>query len=94
MLVWLVTGCSSGFGEEFVHQIVARGDKVIATGRNAESRLSHLRDTGAAILDLDITTSSEIIKVKVQQTISIFGKIDVLVNNAGYSHCALTEDIG
>lgn len=94
MLVWLVTGCSSGFGEEFVHQIVARGDKVIATGRNAESRLSHLKDIGAAILDLDITTSPESIKAKIQEAISIFGKIDILVNNAGFSMCALSEDIG
>jgi NADP-dependent 3-hydroxy acid dehydrogenase YdfG len=46
-LVWLVTGCSSGFGAAFVHEIIARGDKAIAIGRKAETRLAHLKGTGA-----------------------------------------------
>lgn len=48
------TGCFSGFGELFVHQLRALGDNVIATGRDAETKLAHLKDTGAAIVDLDV----------------------------------------
>jgi hypothetical protein len=40
MSVWLVTGCSSDFGEPFVNEILARGDKIIATGRNADVKLA------------------------------------------------------
>jgi NADP-dependent 3-hydroxy acid dehydrogenase YdfG len=48
-LVWFIIGCSSGFGEHFVHQILSRGDRVIATGRKLE-KLTHVEQAGAAIL--------------------------------------------
>ncbi|KAI9700997.1 MAG: hypothetical protein M1820_006642 [Bogoriella megaspora] len=83
-LVWLITGCSSGFGEQFVHAILARGDKVIATGRNAAERLKHLEDTGAAIFDLDVNISESELILKVEDALKIYGTIDVLVNNAGH----------
>ncbi|RDW77359.1 hypothetical protein BP6252_05412 [Coleophoma cylindrospora] len=92
-LVWLVTGCSSGFGEAFVHSIIARGDKVIATGRNAADRLGHLQATGAAILPLDVTAPKQDIEATVQKAILIHGTIDVLVNNAGYCELGFLEDI-
>ncbi|PVH71971.1 NAD(P)-binding protein [Cadophora sp. DSE1049] len=76
--VWIVTGCSSGFGEAFVHEILARGDKVIATGRNAEIKLAHLKGTSATILDLDVTASQADIGAKIEEAIGIYGKIDVL----------------
>jgi len=92
MSVWLVTGCSSGLGEGFVHEILARGDKVVATGRNAEVKLAHLKETGAAILDLDVTASQDILDSKIQEAIAIYGKIDILVNNAGFSFGGFVED--
>ena len=92
-LVWLVTGCSSGLGEAFVHAIVARGDKVIATGRNAETRLAHLKETGAAIIDLDVTAPQAELDVKIQKAIAIYGKIDVLINNAGYIQFGFIEEL-
>lgn len=82
--VWLVTGCSSGFGEHFVHSILARGDKVIATGRNADVRLAHLKQTSAAILDLDVSKPQREVEEVVETALGIYGKIDVVVNNAGY----------
>ncbi|KAF4629784.1 hypothetical protein G7Y89_g8360 [Cudoniella acicularis] len=69
-------------GEIFVSSIVARGDRVIATARNA-SDISHFKSENIAILDLDITSSQEGID-KVQSTLGLFGEIDVLVNNVGY----------
>ena len=80
-LIWLVTGCSSGFGEAFVHRILARGDKVIATGRKAAERLAHLKDTGAAILELDVTWPEKELQNAMDKAIGIYGGIDVLVSN-------------
>lgn len=91
--VWLITGCSSGFGELFVRQLTAQGDKVVATGRNAETRLAHLKETGAAILDLDVTLQQAEIEKKFKEAWNIYGTIDVLVNNAGYIQCGAMEEI-
>ena len=93
-VVWLVTGCSSGFGEQFVHSIIARGDKVIATGRNAETRLQHLEGTGAHIMDLDVTIPPQQLNKKVQAAIAVYGDIDILVNNAGYIESSPLEELG
>ena len=91
-LTWLVTGCSSGFGDQFVHAIVARGDRVIATARNATGRLQPAKDIGAAILDLDITAPQAVLDAKVKEAIGIYGTLDVLVNNAGYIEGSLVEE--
>ncbi|KAI0879780.1 hydroxybutyrate dehydrogenase [Annulohypoxylon maeteangense] len=90
---WLITGCSSGFGEEFVRQLTAQGDHVIATGRNAETRLAHLKDTGASILDLDVTAPQAEIDEKFQHALEVYGTVDVLVNNAGFIQCGAVEEI-
>ncbi|KAI1263027.1 hydroxybutyrate dehydrogenase [Xylariaceae sp. FL1019] len=90
---WLVTGCSSGFGEQFVRQLIAQGDQVIATGRNADTRLAHLKDTGAAILDLDVTISQAEMNNKFQQALGAYGSIDVIVHNAGFIQCGPLEDL-
>ncbi|XXH01336.1 hypothetical protein Hte_007694 [Hypoxylon texense] len=82
---WLITGCSSGFGEQFVRKLRAAGDNVIATGRSADVKLAHLKDTGASILDLDVSMPVEVIKAKMEEAWSLYPDgIDVVVNNAGY----------
>jgi NAD(P)-dependent dehydrogenase (short-subunit alcohol dehydrogenase family) len=70
-LVWLVTGCSSGFGEQFIRSILARGDKAIATGRDA-SRLNALKEAGAAVLELDIAAEQPALVAKIQEAIGVF----------------------
>ena len=92
-LVWLVTGCSSGFGEVFVHFILARGDKVIATARNAETRLLSLREKGASILNLDVSASQAEIDSVMKEGIGIYGHIDILVNNAGILRMRFLEEV-
>jgi NADP-dependent 3-hydroxy acid dehydrogenase YdfG len=82
-LVWLVTGCSSGFGEQFVLSILARGDSVIATGRNID-KIKHLQEHGAAIFQLDLTDPQAVHHDVLSEATKIFGRIDVLVNNASY----------
>ena len=91
-LVWLVTGCSSGLGEIFVHEALARGDRVIATARNGAARLQHLADLGAHTLDLDVTASQEELHTKVKEAATKYGRIDVLINNAGFMSAGATEE--
>ncbi|KAI1246702.1 hypothetical protein MGN70_010581 [Eutypa lata] len=90
--VWLVTGCSSGLGEEFVRQILSRGDQVIATARKLET-LKSLEEAGAVILQLDVTDNQLLIQETVDKAISIHGRIDVLVNNAGFITSGSWEDL-
>ena len=90
-LVWLVTGSTSGFGAEFVKSLLAKGDKVIATARNT-SKLTHLQEAGAAILKLDLTADQTDFDKVAEAATAIYGGVDVLVNNAGYSHFSTIED--
>jgi NAD(P)-dependent dehydrogenase (short-subunit alcohol dehydrogenase family) len=71
----------------------ARGDRVIATGRNAAEKLSHLKDTGAAILDIDVTAPQGELDSKMKEALAIYGGIDVLVPNAGYSEIGFVEEL-
>jgi len=89
--VWLITGTSSGFGTEFVKAAIARGDKVIATARNID-RIAHLKDIGAAIMQLDVTAPQDELDRKANEAISTYGRIDVLVNNAGYTQFGTVEE--
>lgn len=91
-LVWLITGCSSGFGELLTQQILARGDLSIATARKLD-KIKHLEQAGAAILELDVTSSQQHINDTIAKAIGIYGRIDVVVNNAGYVATGAWEDI-
>ncbi len=82
MAVWFITGCSSGFGHEIAQAALARGDKVVATARNA-SKLKDLKAMGALTLSLDVTAPESEIQKVVAQAIGAYGKIDILFNNAG-----------
>jgi NAD(P)-dependent dehydrogenase (short-subunit alcohol dehydrogenase family) len=94
VLTWLITGCSSGFGEELVIQLRAAGDNVIACGRNASSKLTHLADTGAIIRELDVSSPPDQINKIIQECWSIFdGGIDVIVSNAGAVFSGAIEEL-
>ncbi|QSZ36605.1 hypothetical protein DSL72_006485 [Monilinia vaccinii-corymbosi] len=92
-LTWLITGCSSGFGEQLTHSILARGDLAIATTRGPAHRIQHLRDAGAATLSLDVTESQSALDAKVHEALQIYEGIDVLINNAGYVEAGLIETV-
>ena len=92
-LTWLVTGCSSGFGEVFVRHILARGDRAIAIARGDVARLTLLKDAGAAVLSLDVTAPQIEINAKVAEAIAIYGGIDVVVNSAGYIEVGIGEEV-
>ncbi|KAI2466859.1 NAD(P)-binding protein [Annulohypoxylon bovei var. microspora] len=91
-LVWLITGCSSGLGELLTRHVLSRGDLAIATARTL-SKISHLGRAGAAILELDVTRSQRDIDDTVAQAVTIYGRVDVLVNNAAYIATGAWEDV-
>ncbi|KAK3385403.1 hypothetical protein B0H63DRAFT_472862 [Podospora didyma] len=91
-LIWLVTGTTSGIGKALIEHIVSRGDKVIASGRNIEARLGPLKSESLALLELDITAGRSNIAAAVAQAWSIFGHIDILLNNAGMSAMSSAEE--
>ena len=92
-LTWLVTGCSSGFGEQFIKSILQRGDKAIATARKPES-IEKLKAIGAATLLLDVTAIQAKLDETIKQAWEIHGRIDVIVQNAGFSMIGTLNDLG
>eukprot|EP01097_Dermamoeba_algensis_P003865 TRINITY_DN261_c0_g1_i1.p1 TRINITY_DN261_c0_g1~~TRINITY_DN261_c0_g1_i1.p1 ORF type:complete len:286 (-),score=45.23 TRINITY_DN261_c0_g1_i1:180-1037(-) len=90
--VWLITGCSSGFGYELVHALLQRGEKVIATARNI-NKIEELKTAGAHILQLDVTSSLPQLKDIATEAIKAYGRVDVLVNNAGYVSQGAIEEV-
>ncbi|CAG5153208.1 uncharacterized protein ALTATR162_LOCUS3079 [Alternaria atra] len=82
--VFLITGCSTGFGEEFVKVVLQKGDYVVATARNS-SKISFdgANDSNSLLVDLDVTKRESIDKA-FDAAIKKFGKVDVVCNNAGY----------
>lgn len=89
-LVWLVTGCSSGFGAQFIKTIIRRGDLAIATARNTDT-LREAAELGAKTLQLDVTASPSELDAKVKEAIAFYGRVNVLVQNAGYCQLGPVE---
>jgi len=92
--VWLITGCSSGFGFALARYVATKGHRVIATSRNPEKspkQVAEIEKLGGHWLPLDITSAD--LEEKVTAAESLHGKVDVLVNNAGYSILGAFEDI-
>ncbi|WP_319241916.1 oxidoreductase [uncultured Propionivibrio sp.] len=89
--VWLITGCSSGFGRELVRALLARGHRVVATARKPETLAEFPASDGLLIAALDVNAPQQIADV-VQRAEARFGRIDVLVNNAGYGYLAAIEE--
>lgn len=91
--VWLITGCSTGFGRALAGAVLAKGLRAVVTARDPGS-LQHFADSfGKQVLiaGLDVTKASQIAEV-VRQAEAKFDRIDVLVNNAGYGYLAAIEE--
>jgi len=92
--VWLITGSSSGFGREIALAALEGGDRVVATARRPDA----LADLVAAAPDrvqavaLDVARADQI-ETAVAGALAAFGRIDVLVNNAGYGSVGAVEEI-
>ncbi|KAL0958957.1 hypothetical protein HGRIS_014269 [Hohenbuehelia grisea] len=97
--VWLITGTSTGFGRRAASIALSRGDRVIATARSLD-KLDDLRSSAddhadrLHLLQLDVTSGSAAIKEVIDAAAAHWGRIDVLVNNAGYGIPGLLEEGG
>ncbi|WPP00932.1 oxidoreductase [Pseudomonas sp. HR96] len=91
--VWLITGCSTGFGHELAKLVIARGWRVVATARD-KSRVAELArgaEKRVLTVDLDVTQADQVKQV-VAAAQQRFGRVDVLVNNAGYGYQSSIEE--
>jgi NAD(P)-dependent dehydrogenase (short-subunit alcohol dehydrogenase family) len=91
---WFVTGTSRGLGLELVRRLLERGDNVAATTRSTERLLDGLSGVPAERLlplTLDLVDEAAV-DAAVEQTVDRFGRIDVVVNNAGYGYLAAVEE--
>jgi len=91
--VWFITGCSTGFGRELVKLVLDKGWNCVITARKIEqvNDLAQGRGDSALVLTLDVNDKAQIAAavLKAEET---FGKIDVLVNNAGYGYFTSIEE--
>jgi len=91
--IWFITGCSTGFGRELAKEVLTAGYKAVITAR----KLDDIRDIAddyadnALAIKLDVTKPEEV-KDAVEQAEKHFGKIDVLVNNAGIGYFGAIEE--
>jgi NAD(P)-dependent dehydrogenase (short-subunit alcohol dehydrogenase family) len=89
--VWLVTGGSSGFGRAIVDAVLERGDSVVATARRPEALSDLAGDERAHVVELDVMNPGQR-EAAVADAIDRFGRIDVLVNNAGRTQVGAVEE--
>ncbi|MBD6618583.1 SDR family NAD(P)-dependent oxidoreductase [Komarekiella sp. 'clone 1'] len=92
--IWFITGTSSGLGRALAETVLERGETVVLTARNPQQ----IEDLAASFpnqtlaLQLDVTKPEEV-REAVKQAIAKFGRIDVLVNNAGYKVAGVVEEV-
>src|SRR6267378_4200115 len=91
--VWLITGSARGLGRAIAEAVLAAGDKLIATARHPQQLSDLVERYGENVraVALDVTEEGAAIAA-VQLAVDVFGRLDVLVNNAGYGNLAAIED--
>src|SRR5689334_15788955 len=92
--IWFVTGASRGLGRDIVENLLSHGETVVATARDAATLDDLANKHGDALLAtrVDVTDATSI-KAAVDAAVARFGRIDVLVNNAGYGEVAPFEQM-
>lgn len=91
--VWFITGASRGFGRVWADAALKRGDKVAVTARTLASIADFKEKYGANVLTLELdVTKPEQVKSAVEQSHAHFGRLDIILNNAGYSLVGTIEE--
>jgi NAD(P)-dependent dehydrogenase (short-subunit alcohol dehydrogenase family) len=89
---WLITGAARGVGLSLARQVLAQGDAVAATSRAMDSLREALGADGDRFLALEVDLVSEpSVQAAIEKTVGVFGRIDVVVNNAGYGQQGTIE---
>lgn len=92
--VWFITGASKGIGLALTKLALLQGNKVVATSRNVDALKNAINEQGSDFLPLEMDITSDLgVKNGVQKIIDRFGRIDVVVNNAGYSLVGSMEEM-
>jgi len=91
---WFITGASRGFGREWTVAALERGDRVAATARDTSSLDDLVDKHGDALLPLQLDVTDRAADIAaVQQAAEHFGRLDIVVNNAGYGHFGFVEEL-
>lgn len=92
--VWLITGSSRGLGRDLARAVLAAGHRLVATSRNPEDLRELVANHGEQVraVALDVTDSAAARRAVAAAT-SAFGRLDVVVNNAGYANICSIEDV-
>jgi NAD(P)-dependent dehydrogenase (short-subunit alcohol dehydrogenase family) len=92
--IWFITGASTGFGRLLAEEVLESGGRVVATARKPEqiADLGHHYSDRCLVIPLDVTDTAQVDSA-VEQTIARFGRVDVVVNNAGYGVAGAIEEV-
>jgi NAD(P)-dependent dehydrogenase (short-subunit alcohol dehydrogenase family) len=91
--VWFVTGASKGFGLILVKQLLEKGDFVAATTRNKSDLLKEVpENSNLLVLEVDLV-NEESVENAISETVKTFGRIDNIINNAGYGLIGSLEEL-
>jgi len=91
--VWLITGSSRGLGRALANAVLEAGDKLVATARDPAQLADLVEAYGSRVVALPLDVTDEVAaEAAVKTAVETFGRLDVLVNNAGYGNVAPIED--
>ncbi|TGV77270.1 SDR family NAD(P)-dependent oxidoreductase, partial [Mesorhizobium sp. M00.F.Ca.ET.149.01.1.1] len=92
--VWFITGSSKGFGRVWAEAALARGDSVAATARDATTLADLVEKYGDSIaaIKLDVA-DKQAVDAAIAEAHKRFGRLDVVINNAGYGHFGAIEEV-
>jgi len=92
--VWFITGTSKGFGRIWAEAALERGDRVVATARNASTLTDLVERYGDNVLALKLdVTDKPAVEAAISRAHEHFGRLDVVVNNAGYGLFGMVEEV-